>query len=114
MKIKIFGNAVYDIKEVDKKDLENSKVFGHINYDSHIIEISNSITDYEKAVTLIHEIIHGAFFATGRYETIPSDTIEEFCSFFSLLFVDLLNNNRELLIYINEHLEVKNERIDKS
>lgn len=66
MQVEILG-VDYEIKELDIID-ENPNVLGQIVYQKQEIQIKKSLLKDMKNSTIIHEIVHGILFHSGKQE----------------------------------------------
>lgn len=66
MQVEILG-VNYEIKELEIID-ENPNVLGQIVYQKQEIQIKKSLLKDMKNSTIIHEIVHGILFHSGKQE----------------------------------------------
>ena len=97
-KIKIFG-CDYEVHEVDQVTRDEFK-FGEIDHVEQIIKISNGQKDDRKAVTLLHEIVHGILFSLGEGELHEN---ENFVSSFSASLAQVLRDNPDFVARFAPH-----------
>ena len=91
------GSRVYQINE--KSDFKNPNLWGEILYREREIYIKPELCDDEKAITLMHEVLHGALFYIGS----KLQKNEEIISGMANVMVMIIRENPELIKYITEH-----------
>ena len=61
------GAIEYDIYEIaDLRSSDDEKLNGHIKYEDMEIKINEHLEQPQKAIALLHEILHGIAHLTGR------------------------------------------------
>jgi len=75
MQVEILG-VNYEIKELDIVD-ENPNVLGQIIYQKQEIQIKKSLLKDMKNSTIIHEIVHGILFHSGKQELNEKEDLVE-------------------------------------
>lgn len=66
----------YEIEEVEPCEAFNSgggKVLGFINYSEQVIQIRKGLPDHIKEETILHEMVHGILFHTGRNDLVDNE-----------------------------------------
>ena len=92
MQVEILG-VNYEIKELDIID-ENPKVLGQIVYQKQEIQIKKSLLKDMKNSTIIHEIVHGILFHSGKQELNEKEDLVESLS--SSIY-QVLKSNKKLI-----------------
>ena len=92
MKVEILG-VDYEIKELDIID-ENPNVLGQIVYQKQEIQIKKSLLKDMKNSTIIHEIVHGILFHSGKQELNEKEDLVESLS--SSIY-QVLKSNKKLI-----------------
>lgn len=92
MQVEILG-VNYEIKEVDIID-ENPNVLGQIVYQKQEIQIKKSLLKDMKNSTIIHEIVHGILFHSGKQELNEKEDLVESLS--SSIY-QVLKSNKKLI-----------------
>lgn len=92
MQVEILG-VNYEIKEVDIID-ENPNVLGQIVYQKQEIQIKKSLLKDMKNSTIIHEIVHGILFHSGKQELNEKEDLVESIS--SSIY-QVLKSNKKLI-----------------
>ena len=92
MQVEILG-VNYEIKELDIID-ENPNVLGQIVYQKQEIQIKKSLLKDMKNSTIIHEIVHGILFHSGKQELNEKEDLVE--SFSSSIY-QVLKSNKKLI-----------------
>lgn len=92
MQVEILG-VNYEIKELDIID-ENPNVLGQIIYQKQEIQIKKSLLKDMKNSTIIHEIVHGILFHSGKQELNEKEDLVESLS--SSIY-QLLKSNKKLI-----------------
>lgn len=95
MQVEILG-VNYEIKELDIID-ENPNVLGQIVYQKQEIQIKKSLLKDMKNSTIIHEIVHGILFHSGKQELNEKEDLVESIS--SLIY-QVLKSNKKLITSI--------------
>lgn len=95
MQVEILG-VNYEIKELDIID-ENPDVLGQIIYQKQQIEIKKSLKKDMKNTTIIHEMIHGILFHSGKQELNEKEDLVESLS--SSIY-QVLKSNKKLITSI--------------
>ena len=90
MKVEILG-VNYEIKELDIID-ENPNVLGQIVYQKQEIQIKKSLLKDMKNSTIIHEIVHGILFHSGKQELNEKEDLVESLS--SSIYQALKSNKK--------------------
>ena len=67
MKIEIDGCNFEVLYTKEPIIVDNKTCYGSIDYDLSNIVIDDSVSDYTKNVSLLHEIVHGILDARGFY-----------------------------------------------
>lgn len=75
MQVEILG-VNYEIKELEIID-ENPNVLGQIVYQKQEIQIKKSLLKDMKNSTIIHEIVHGILFHSGKQELNEKEDLVE-------------------------------------
>ena len=75
MQVEILG-VNYEIKELDIVD-ENPNVLGQIVYQKQEIQIKKPLLKDMKNSTIIHEIVHGILFHSGKQELNEKEDLVE-------------------------------------
>ena len=83
----------YEIKELDIID-ENPNVLGQIVYQKQEIQIKKSLLKDMKNSTIIHEIVHGILFHSGKQELNEKEDLVESLS--SSIY-QVLKSNKKLI-----------------
>lgn len=92
MHVEILG-VNYEIKELDIID-ENPNVLGQIVYQKQEIQIKKSLLKDMKNSTMIHEIVHGILFHSGKQELNEKEDLVESLS--SSIY-QVLKSNKKLI-----------------
>lgn len=92
MQVEILG-VNYEIKELDIID-ENPNVLGQIIYQKQEIQIKKSLLKDMKNSTIIHEIVHGILFHSGKQELNEKEDLVESIS--SSIY-QVLKSNKKLI-----------------
>lgn len=92
MQVEILG-VNYEIKELDIVD-ENPNVLGQIVYQKQEIQIKKSLLKDMKNSTIIHEIVHGILFHSGKQELNEKEDLVESLS--SSIY-QVLKSNKKLI-----------------
>ena len=92
MQVEILG-VNYEIKELDIVD-ENPNVLGQIVYQKQEIQIKKSLLKDMKNSTIIHEIVHGILFHSGKQELNEKEDLVESVS--SSIY-QVLKSNKKLI-----------------
>lgn len=92
MQVEILG-VNYEIKELDIID-ENPNVLGQIVYQKQEIQIKKSLLKDMKNSTIIHEIVHGILFHSGKQELNEKEDLVESIS--SSIY-QVLKSNKKLI-----------------
>lgn len=92
MQVEILG-VNYEIKELDIID-ENPNVLGQIVYQKQEIQIKKSLLKEMKNSTIIHEIVHGILFHSGKQELNEKEDLVESLS--SSIY-QVLKSNKKLI-----------------
>ena len=92
MQVEILG-VDYEIKELDIID-ENPNVLGQIVYQKQEIQIKKSLLKDMKNSTIIHEIVHGILFHSGKQELNEKEDLVESIS--SSIY-QVLKSNKKLI-----------------
>ena len=92
MQIEILG-VNYEIKELEIID-ENPNVLGQIVYQKQEIQIKKSLLKDMKNSTIIHEIVHGILFHSGKQELNEKEDLVESLS--SSIY-QVLKSNKKLI-----------------
>lgn len=92
MQVEILG-VNYEIKEVDIID-ENPNILGQIVYQKQEIQIKKSLLKDMKNSTIIHEIVHGILFHSGKQELNEKEDLVESIS--SSIY-QVLKSNKKLI-----------------
>ncbi len=92
MQVEILG-VDYEIKELDIID-ENPNVLGQIVYQKQEIQIKKSLLKDMKNSTIIHEIVHGILFHSGKQELNEKEDLVESLS--SSIY-QVLKSNKKLI-----------------
>lgn len=92
MQVEILG-VDYEIKELDIVD-ENPNVLGQIVYQKQEIQIKKSLLKDMKNSTIIHEIVHGILFHSGKQELNEKEDLVESIS--SSIY-QVLKSNKKLI-----------------
>ena len=92
MQVEILG-VNYEIKELDIID-ENPNVLGQIIYQKQQIEIKKSLKKDMKNSTIIHEIVHGILFHSGKQELNKKEDLVESIS--SSIY-QVIKSNKKLI-----------------
>ena len=92
MQVEILG-VNYEIKELDIID-ENPNVLGQIVYQKQEIQIKKSLLKDMKNSTIIHEIVHGILFHSGKQELNEKEDLVE--SLASSIY-QVLKSNKKLI-----------------
>ena len=92
MQVEILG-VNYEIKELDIVD-ENPNVLGQIIYQKQEIQIKKSLLKDMKNSTIIHEIVHGILFHSGKQELNEKEDLVESVS--SSIY-QVLKSNKKLI-----------------
>nr|DAY29652.1 MAG TPA: SprT-like family protein [Caudoviricetes sp.] len=95
MQVEILG-VNYEIKELDIID-ENPNVLGQIVYQKQQIEIKKSLKKDMKNTTIIHEMIHGILFHSGKQELNKNEDLIESLS---NSIYQILKSNKKLITSI--------------
>ena len=95
MQVEILG-VNYEIKELDIID-ENPNVLGQIVYQKQEIQIKKSLLKEMKNSTIIHEIVHGILFHSGKQELNEKEDLVESLS--SSIY-QVLKSNKKLITSI--------------
>lgn len=95
MQVEILG-VNYEIKELDIID-ENPDVLGQIIYQKQQIEIKKSLKKDMKNTTIIHEMIHGILFHSGKQELNKNEDLIESLS---NSIYQILKSNKKLITSI--------------
>jgi hypothetical protein len=92
MQVEILG-VNYEIKELEIID-ENPNVLGQIVYQKQEIQIKKSLLKDMKNSTIIHEIVHGILFHSGKQEL---NEKEELVESISSSIYQVLKSNKKLI-----------------
>ena len=92
MQVEILG-VNYEIKEADIID-ENPNILGQIVYQKQEIQIKKSLLKDMKNSTIIHEIVHGILFHSGKQELNEKEDLVESLS--SSIY-QVLKSNKKLI-----------------
>ena len=92
MQVEILG-VDYEIKELEIID-ENPNVLGQIVYQKQEIQIKKSLLKDMKNSTIIHEIVHGILFHSGKQELNEKEDLVESIS--SSIY-QVLKSNKKLI-----------------
>lgn len=92
MQVEILG-VNYEIKELDIID-ENPNVLGQIVYQKQEIQIKKSLLKDMKNSTIIHEIVHGILFHSGKQELNEKEDLVESLS--SSIY-QVIKSNKKLI-----------------
>ena len=92
MQVEILG-VNYEIKELDIVD-ENPNVLGQIIYQKQEIQIKKSLLKDMKNSTIIHEIVHGILFHSGKQELNEKEDLVESIS--SSIY-QVIKSNKKLI-----------------
>lgn len=92
MQVEILG-VNYEIKELDIVD-ENPNVLGQIVYQKQEIQIKKPLLKDMKNSTIIHEIVHGILFHSGKQELNEKEDLVESLS--SSIY-QVLKSNKKLI-----------------
>ena len=92
MQVEILG-VNYEIKELDIVD-ENPNVLGQIVYQKQGIQIKKPLLKDMKNSTIIHEIVHGILFHSGKQELNEKEDLVESLS--SSIY-QVLKSNKKLI-----------------
>ena len=92
MQVEILG-VNCDIKELDIVD-ENPDVLGQIIYQKQLIEIKKSLPKDMKNTTILHEILHGILFHSGKQELNKNEDLIESLS---NSIYQILKSNKKLI-----------------
>ncbi len=92
MQVEILG-VNYEIKELDIID-ENPNVLGQIVYQKQEIQIKKPLLKDMKNSTIIHEIVHGILFHSGKQELNEKEDLVESLS--SSIY-QVLKSNKKLI-----------------
>ena len=92
MQVEILG-VNYEIKELDIID-ENPNVLGQIVYQKQEIQIKKPLLKDMKNSTIIHEIVHGILFHSGKQELNEKEDLVESIS--SSIY-QVLKSNKKLI-----------------
>ena len=92
MQVEILG-VDYEIKELEIID-ENPNVLGQIVYQKQEIQIKKSLLKDMKNSTIIHEIVHGILFHSGKQELNEKEDLVESLS--SSIY-QVLKSNKKLI-----------------
>lgn len=92
MQVEILG-VNYEIKELEIVD-ENPNVLGQIVYQKQEIQIKKSLLKDMKNSTIIHEIVHGILFHSGKQELNEKEDLVESLS--SSIY-QVLKSNKKLI-----------------
>ena len=92
MQVEILG-VNYEIKELDIID-ENPNVLGQIVYQKQEIQIKKSLLKDMKNSTIIHEIVHGILFHSGKQELNEKEDLVESIS--SSIY-QVIKSNKKLI-----------------
>ena len=92
MQVEILG-VNYEIKELEIID-ENPNVLGQIVYQKQEIQIKKSLLKDMKNSTIIHEIVHGILFHSGKQELNEKEDLVESVS--SSIY-QVLKSNKKLI-----------------
>ena len=92
MQVEILG-VNYEIKELEIID-ENPNVLGQIIYQKQEIQIKKSLLKDMKNSTIIHEIVHGILFHSGKQELNEKEDLVESLS--SSIY-QVLKSNKKLI-----------------
>lgn len=92
MQVEILG-VNYEIKESEIID-ENPNVLGQIVYQKQEIQIKKSLLKDMKNSTIIHEIVHGILFHSGKQELNEKEDLVESIS--SSIY-QILKSNKKLI-----------------
>ena len=92
MQVEILG-VDHEIKELDIID-ENPNVLGQIVYQKQEIQIKKSLLKDMKNSTIIHEIVHGILFHSGKQELNEKEDLVESLS--SSIY-QVLKSNKKLI-----------------
>lgn len=79
--------------------IESSRCLGIIDHTQGVISIDDSIGETIKPTVLMHEIVHGILCSRG-FEELSSN--EEAVEAIARGLINLINDNSELIKYINE------------
>lgn len=86
--------AVFEIEYVDVVD-KTDPSFGTVDFFNSKIYIDKNLTDNMKRVTLMHEVMHCIFWATGLYELGEDESIIQRLS---MAMCSVLEDNKEALV----------------
>lgn len=92
MQVEILG-VNYEIKELEIID-ENPNVLGQIVYQKQEIQIKKSLLKDMKNSTIIHEIVHGILFHSGKQELNEKEDLVESLS--SSIY-QVIKSNKKLI-----------------
>lgn len=92
MQVEILG-VNYEIKELEIID-ENPNVLGQIVYQKQEIQIKKSLLKDMKNSTIIHEIVHGILFHSGKQELNEKEDLVESIS--SSIY-QVIKSNKKLI-----------------
>lgn len=92
MQVEILG-VDYEIKELDIID-ENPDVLGQITYQKQLIEIKKTLPRDMKNTTILHEILHGILFHSGKQELNKNEDLIESLS---NSIYQILKSNKKLI-----------------
>lgn len=92
MQVEILG-VNYEIKELDIVD-ENPNVLGQIVYQKQEIQIKKPLLKDMKNSTIIHEIVHGILFHSGKQELNEKEDLVESIS--SSIY-QVIKSNKKLI-----------------
>lgn len=95
MQVEILG-VNYEIKELEIID-ENPNVLGQIVYQKQEIQIKKSLLKDMKNSTIIHEIVHGILFHSGKQELNEKEDLVESIS--SSIY-QVIKSNKKLITSI--------------
>ena len=95
MQVEILG-VNYEIKELEIID-ENPNVLGQIVYQKQEIQIKKPLLKDMKNSTIIHEIVHGILFHSGKQELNEKEDLVESLS--SSIY-QVLKSNKKLITSI--------------
>lgn len=77
MKVEIDG-CNFEVMYTKEPIIVDSKAcYGSIDYDASTISIDNSVSEYTKNVSLLHEIVHGILDSRGFHEESSDEELVE-------------------------------------
>lgn len=91
-------NIFYDAEHILRQGLEvNDGLFGYTEHHSQGIWIDPAQAPDMAAETLLHELLHACFFASGLTVQLADDKEEEVIRCLSPILLDTLRRNPELI-----------------